>query len=489
MKNLYILLLFMIIISCYEDKGNYNYQVLNEVIVSGIDERYTAFVGDTLKIPVTIVYKNGELKNLSYEWKVDGKTVSTNKDLDVFVNFPTKPNLYSEFALTDNETGIKNITTFKIDVTTPYKEGWILLSEDQSKSQLNFVRSDGVMVENVYQAMNNEKLSSGAYRIKEHFLPSSPEMGQIFVACQKGPGYSVELDGTSFKKIINTELEFVSNKPNDFCPMNMDCVMNWDYLISAGKLYVREIRNSFDPQYQEGEFPNIPYQCDYILSGWTTRGNWYMSTDIIAFDEKNCSYLLFRDGEIQEFDHKNDPTKAFKPSNMNKTLLFGDAISIEAPDDYFLTFLKDKTGNQIYVHQFRFSGWRTKRFISISEQQFPKSELIKSDSKFAVACKRKYAYFTSGSQLWVYNSETNEAMQLRNFDRPIRDIAICYANSEQLGIALENLEDRNKSDFMVLNVSVVGKGETIVGSEHLGKCAVVKDILYKVGDQWVMSGY
>lgn len=489
MKNLYILFLFLVTLGCYEDKGNYDYKIQTEATVTGINSAYNVFVGDQLSIPTDIVYINEPLTDVSYHWKVDGKIVSQEKDLNVLVDFPTRPNLYAEFAIIDNVTGIQYITPFKVNVTTPYQQGWVILSEDGNDSQLNFVRSDGVMIENIYQMMNQERLSGGAYGIKEHFIQTSPELGQLFIACQKGPGYSVELDGGSFKKMINTELEFVDSKPADFCPMNMDCVMNWDYLISAQKLYTREVRSGYDAKYQEGEFPNIAYPGDYELSGITLRGNWYFSTDIIVFDEKNSSYKLLRGGEMLDFDSKNDPKKAFNPTNMNKTLLYGDVASLEFPDDHFLTFLKDKNSNQVYVHKFCFSGWGMKQFISENEYEFPQSNLITSDSKFAVACKRKYAYFTSNTQLWSYNSETNEVKMLQDFKRPIRDIAICYANTEQLGIALQNEKDSTKSDFMVLDISVVGAGKIILGTEQIGKCAVVKDILYKVGDQGVMGGF
>ena len=52
------------------------------------------------------------------------------------------------------------------------------------------------------------------------------------MACQKGPEYSVELDGNSLKKMVATKEEFVGGMPADFKPMSMNCVSNYDYLVS-----------------------------------------------------------------------------------------------------------------------------------------------------------------------------------------------------------------------------------------------------------------
>lgn len=44
MKTIYIVFLFLFCIcfSCVKDKGNYNYQEINEITISGIEARYDA---------------------------------------------------------------------------------------------------------------------------------------------------------------------------------------------------------------------------------------------------------------------------------------------------------------------------------------------------------------------------------------------------------------------------------------------------------------
>ena len=94
-------------------------------------------------------------------------------------------------------------------------------------------------------------------------------------------------------------------------------------------------------------------------------------------------------------------------------------------------------------------------------------------------------YIASGNVLYVYNHKDNSLKPLRSdFGRKILDIACCPTNFERLGVVLVNAGDASKSDFMELDVSVVGGGKTVEGMEHLGKFGPVVDIVYKVGNQW-----
>lgn len=484
--TIFVLLMALLSTGCYKDKGNYDYGQLPEITVSGLeaDKVYTAYVAEPFRIPITVEVSNGIPTDLSYEWKLEGKVISTEKDLDVITNFPVRSNMYAQLDVIDNNTEVRYITVFKISVSSAFESGWMILSDLGDKSQLCFMRNDNLFVENVYHLQNDEYLSAGAYALCEHFIPWSSNTGQVFVACQQGPGYSVELDGNSLQKIINTEQEFIGGAPDDFCPSSMSCVMNWDYLISAGKLYTREQPNGTNAQYQEGAFPNFPVPGDYELLPWTLTGHPTWCYDVLTFDKKTYSYVLIRGGEMKAFDTSSDTKKAFNPSNMNKMLLGGGVTDRGSNNDYFLTFLRDMTTNQIFVQRFYFWGWGNRSFYTLSEIEFPESSLIRDDSKFAVCSGRKYAYFTSGKVLYVYNYDENIVSPLReDFTTDIRDIALCTTNNERLAIAVENAEDPSKSDFMILDVSVVGKGKLVEGTEVKGKCGRVVDIMYKVGDQ------
>ena len=484
-----ILMIGWLIEGCYEDKGHYNYTQISGPVVTGIEKFYTVYDGGNFDIHPTITWTHGELENYTCSWKVDGIEVSNKSELTEEVkSLPVKANMYSEFTITDEDTGVEYITQFRVTVSSVYERGWLLLADQGTTSMLSLVRNDKTVYEDVYRLANDADLAGGAVGLYEHWTPWSEEVGQVFVACQNGPEYSVELDGNTFSKMVATKDEFVGDVPKDFKPMRMNCVTNYDYLISNGKLYVRNIQASYDALYQDGLFPNFPYPGDepYELSQWTARGNLLFSNEVLAFDKLSSSYMVFRNGSLSKFSNDYTEEPFFNPSNMNKTVLDGAAVATESPQDDYLVFLKSNTDNTIYVQKFLFYGWRSpKSFYSRGEVEFPEPGIINENTKFAFCQNRPYVYIASGNTLYVYNHQDNAVRVLRDdFGRPIRDIAVCPTNYERLGIVLENAEDPGMSDFMVLDVSVVAGGKVVDGMEFYGRFGKVVDLKYKIGYQW-----
>lgn len=485
-KTMCFLLLAIGWTGCYEDKGNYDYAMMSKPVVKGIPEKCTAYVNSRLHIPVTVEWPNGELKNISYEWRVEGKTISTEKDLDIVVNLDVKPRQYADFSIINNETGVREMTLFTIDVTTEFSSGWIAISQESDCSEMSFIREgDNKLYKNIYETANGEKLPKGVVQVKEHWIPYGDLTGEIFVGIPTGPNYSLDLDGSSLKRVVYNKDEFLGNVPEDFAPVNMDCVTNWDYIFSNGKLFTRYVERTHDAQYHEGKFVPVAVPGNYELSPITLRGNIVSSTDIIAFDLKTKSYQLLRNGSLKNFNYEDDPNKRFNPSNMNKTLISGGATSTNAPVDKFITFLKGDD-QKYYVHCFTFTGWGMKSYSSDSEKVFPDASLVKEDSQWAVCKNRPYVYFSSGKDLYAYNTTGNTVKKLEGcrFDKPIKAIAIHPLNFEQLAVAVENSSDASKCDFMILDVSYVGDGKIIDGSRQEAALGNVSKLYYKIGNQW-----
>lgn len=486
--NIVALLGLVLLTACYEDKGNYDYKELTEVQISGIDEKYTVYVDEMFNVPVEVTYKNGTLKDVSYEWRINGEVIYREKDLNVVVDFPVKPGLYADFSVIDNETGIKTMKKFTVNVSTPYYNGWLILSDEGTYSTLSYIRNDGTFFADIYEELNGEQLNGGATRIKEHWTPWGENTGEVFVGIANGPNYSVDLDGNNLKRVVYNKDEFLGGIPNDFAPQNMDCVANWDYMISNGKLYTRYIDRTTDAQYHEGLYVNGALPGDYNLLPMTMRGNLIMSNDIIAFDMLSKSYKLLRGGQMSNFNYANDSKKAFIPYNMEKTLLAGGATSTESPMDYFITFLKGDDG-QYYVQRFYFSGWGAKSYYSISETLFPEPELIKPDTKWAVCIGRPYVYFTSDNKLYSYyfddeNPPVVKELKGTTFDGKIKEIALCLTDYQKLAVISENPSKPGKNDFTLLDVSVIGDGATIKDSKKEAVLGNVVNVVYKLGSQW-----
>lgn len=477
-------LLLAMLGGCYNDKGNYEYKAVPKVTVTGIKSSYTFSVSSTQVIRPQISYEGAEITNPAYTWRVGRQVIGEEKDLEFEVfGLPVRAGQFSEFVITDMDTGVEYSTLFTVDVESEFQSGWVILADDGDRSALHYMRDDGEFYPDIYRESNNgQELSPKPFALAEHFLPWSYDLGQIFVACQGGPEYSVELDGNTFQRVVATREEFVGDMPAGFSPMNMCCVSNYDYLVSDGKLYVRHVQESYDALYQDGLFPNFPVPGDYRLSGWFTRGSLMFSNDAIMFDEVSQSYVLVRDGEISRFDYVNDPNQKFVPYEMGKRVLDGGPTSTATPVDHYVTFLRDDSDGTVYVHRFYFTGWSAKAYRSTSEEIFPMPEIIGDDSRFAVCQNRPYVYISSGTVLYIYNYNDNTVRQVKDFGQQIRDIAICRANYERLGMALENSSDPSTSDFMEVNVSIAEEGRVVMSRTGIAGRAV--DVIYKLGGQW-----
>lgn len=496
MKQLsYIVVVMMAALTfwgCYEDKGHYDYRPSTAPKISGIPATCDAYVGSPLSIPVTITYPGEAWTNVAYEWRVNLKVISTDKDLDLeHVDLDVKSNQYADYKVINKDTGEYAMVTFTMNVSTEFATGWFLLSEGEDCSVLSYIRGDGVVYSDVYEELNGEKLGKGAVQIKEHWIPWGVETGEVFIGVPSGPNYAVDLDGNSLKRMVYSKDEFLEGQPDDFAPTTLDCVMNWDYMISNGKLYTRYVESGLDAQYHEGRFVRMPMPGDYELSPLTLRGNLVFSSDVIAFDLKHQSWKLIRSGEIRDFDYKNDPNQKFRPTNMGKTLLAGAATSVATPTDNFIAFLRGDDG-QVYVQKFRFSGWSAKSYSSQDEKVFPEPGLITEDTQWAVCMGRTYAYFTSGNRLYSYNygetANTVKELKGTTFERPIRAIALNpLSKGEELAVVVENADDPSKSDFMLLDVGVVADGAVIEGSYQEAVFGRVYYVTYKMGDQWSVS--
>lgn len=516
MNKLFIhigLIAAVLLAGCYKDKGNVDYKPLSKVEISGIESAYTLYLGDEWNVPVDIKYSLDTPEEVAYLWKVNGDTIATTKDLDVVVSFPLQENMTAEYVVTDLSNGVRTIVPFNVTVKSEFSQGWMILSEQAEHSVLGYFRDgDGRFYEDIYSAINREHLSKGASRLVEHFLsPFEPSVttltGQIFVACTEGPDYSVDLDGDSFERVIYTKEEFVGALPADFKPEVYESMPSpetgkgFDYLISNSKVYTRALYDGMS--FQDGLYTNIPYDFnggDYKLAPAILRGNIIWGDYLLGFDNVSGSFVQLSDGEVLALDPGADMAGGFSMVNTGLTWIDGGTVAvlndIEGTFDTYVTFMKDDEGNVMVMN---FQVW-PKMFMGslvyLSMVQMPfcdtdgnpvvwGGDIINENTHFAYCDKGNRLYIASGNKLYAFDHSMMTLSLLKIYDKPIVEIGMNRLNQMELGIAFDN--GNGTSDFGVADVSYIGGGEIKHGKLYTveGK---VKDILYKVGNQLLISG-
>src|SRR5690242_6865875 len=115
--QLALLMLLLLSWSCVKDEGNYDYNEINELKVTGIAKEYTAYTGDYFKIAPDLnpTLDDGSNPNrYTYEWVAinplklvsESKTViSKTKDIDGILKLtPAKYTVY--YFVKDTVTGV-----------------------------------------------------------------------------------------------------------------------------------------------------------------------------------------------------------------------------------------------------------------------------------------------------------------------------------------------------------------------------------------------
>ncbi|MBF4471784.1 PKD-like family lipoprotein [Flavobacterium sp. HJJ] len=141
-----VILLLTLIYGCVTDEGNYNYNDINELNVTGIGTEYTVYAGDYFKITPSLnpTKDDGtDTNRYSFEWiavtTVTKNTIATTKDFDGQVKLP--PGKYSVYYfIKDLVTGVTwQQKPFTLNVVSSIYEGWLVIGDADGKPRLDMV--------------------------------------------------------------------------------------------------------------------------------------------------------------------------------------------------------------------------------------------------------------------------------------------------------------------------------------------------------------
>lgn len=340
MNKIMILILLAwgtVLLSCYDDKGNYDYHPINELEISGIENEYIRVKWDTLKIPAPIItYTQAEMTGLKYCWEIDGKKVSQNPSLEYIISNRAERDYKCRLTVSDTVLNVDYYKTFKLKVFTPYSEGLMVLTQYDDRPMVSFLGViDGVEKNfkiGVYEAENNEKLEGKPLGIEQ------PDI-QFYkgVVCIHTSIGTYTLDPVQFKKLKlydKTEL----TKPEDdfemvFCRFTDEDARIGHAIGKNGRLYPKHARNgkfnmpSLYPCLREaniGEYVKPGETLEYDLAPFCLT----CKEHVLAFDNKLQQFVVFRN---DMFDVLEDPYQ------INKVMVGKEKLGLP-----FLAMAKNK---------------------------------------------------------------------------------------------------------------------------------------------------
>lgn len=451
--------LFLLMSSCYKDKGNYDYAELNQVTIEFKDGGYISpRISDTLHIQPKLIYRGDTVlastmeETFSFTWYCNNEEIKTGPVLDYPVRNLKGTRPFVKLKVVNKKDQSTFLGGFVVDAIPAFLTGWVVLTKQNNRSIISFI--DPVTFEvtaDFYTTISGEELGPDAVEVKEHWMAGSglSNPGNILIVRNDAAG-NLELDGINLKPIYNTNNFFLGNTlPADFRPRGEFYM--WDYsmmLDDNGNIYTRKhVNNGFS---QSGVYPNKPM---FIPNGAKFDKGWsgtHLSGQTILYDKtKGKLYLGSDRGLVIPVNYMPGPP--IPPGTtlinaMDKELVdVGKLYLGRFTSSYYLIFFN---GSQHYVQK-----------IMAIDQFFTVSAVFFGETAFgagtanaqSVFCQLQridnYMFYSGGSgnkTLYLYEHGPARSSEYFSFDSPIKSIAASQKEvmgvktHDQLMVSLEN---------------------------------------------------
>lgn len=403
-KKIYfsIIVLFFVASACYDDLGHYDYTSTEVPIVHGlVDSTFDAVVGEVLEITPTIEHSLANTDQLSYQWTLmfpyepfylyyEGLTLNTV--------FPLLPGEYDALlTITDHSNDIRYYYRFKINAKTEFSIGTLVLTDVEGGAQLAFVKPDGTVMPNLYEALHGEPLPPQPLQLLARSLAFQPtNIIDYWIVCGDPQSGGVIIDASTMRKKSPLSDNFF-DPPASFTVNNLQAGNYFG--ITTGiidhKLYRGTTTTFYGfPTYGKYGLPaagDYELADDYILAGAENPAPQYY----IAFDTKKKGFVMFDVALVftdTTYAVVNSGT-GFKPKKLGADIFAMEQLNSSAS----LAFGRDNTG-QIYEYNFAHEPGVIKPKY---RREFKGDSLVRQDTKF-VGTIYEDLYFNSDDKIYKF---------------------------------------------------------------------------------------
>lgn len=459
--------------SCYDDKGNYNYQELISIEIEEFSAagRLEVTLGDTLRLTPKFTYSGPDtVMNLEYTWTFADKTIGKERNLVYVLDTVMKANLI--LKVEDVDHGVHFIQACQMTVGYEYQtNGFLVLSEKNGDASLSFLKNghthytstgdlDSIQFDvtaDVYRLENQEGFNGKPVKVHEHFCKDDETKGQTLVLLDNG---LVDVNSQTFKKEVTGDQIFVGGWPSGLKPADV-MFMQWTDLLTdqEGHLYSR-VKSTNKLFHSEYFLPDpVTFQNETLEKIQIILGKFADPGFCLLYDGKHNRFLTVFD-VVDVNDGIND---AGRVSALDVSMSSGGYpdgfVPLENLGDYtprytgyvgvsyrsvnYFTLL-EKGGK--YYHQ-EFTVERNNESFIISGMKFreiPEMAGIIDDQSVIYALPYELfgqnVFISKGNELYLYDRESpeNGVKRFYTFDGEVTCMDAEYYNSKCLGVGLSN---------------------------------------------------
>jgi len=487
--QLTLLILLLFGWSCVKDEGNYDYNEINELKVTGIAKEYTAYTGDYFKIAPDLNPTLDDASNpnrYSYEWIAvnplklvsESKTViSKTKDIDGILKLPpAKYTVY--YFVKDNVTGVTwQQEPFILNVVSSIYEGWMVIGDVDGKARLDMVSIiPGVVtpriINDVLDASGSALKLTGKAVDVECFgsALSSVAVYGIYVTATENGTARIDPDSFGWTQSQNISYETVGGSlPTNFGVDFMKSPASGEnFIYSKGNIYAyyRTFQVKYGlPQNKLDTETKTFYAAPFIAENAGSLGN------PVFYDQEGRRFV--------RYSMSKSTCSAMPPvagtattldwNNTNCDLVYMTTSAFNSRENFAV--LKNISTGKFYLL----------RFTTALVQSYYKEILNAPDfdkaTKFAVSPDSGYLFYVVGGKLYEYDNGTQSAKLM--LDKGTEEITYIgfHSNAKTFAKKLVVGSYGTTGKLELFTVPPVN-GNLVLDNTYNGLCKIV-DVAYR----------
>lgn len=409
-NNIYLLLgLFLLITSCYRDKGSYDYTELPEVTIENLKDAYNIAQLDTLVLNPEIITANDEYSadDWNYVWRLyPGKnnidTVGRERILSY--RFMENPGIYHlYFTAVNKQTELKYSKDIEINLAGVYMDGWMVLYEKDGNSDFDllndrfFTKYDqdkDTYFRGLYTVIHGHTFPGKPVKIAPYYYPYTQY--DYILSDQGGERFSVN----SMETLQDMTKFLLGGKDLTFEGYYYTYYTSWingaEILFADGRIFVTNRGSSAKDGFTEPICRNgltyraAPFAARQVKSPLTT----------VFYDEENCRFLEISGQTFVAQTITDAPEGKFSLNNMDATMLFMDNGFNK--NEYAV--MRNRTTGNCTLYALNFNSKVTYAEAKYEMTQCPD---INNAISYAVGSRGEVFYYATPDNVYLYDYKVN----------------------------------------------------------------------------------
>lgn len=427
--------------ACYDDKGNYDYRELDEIVIDSsggmVQANYSIARMEVLDIPLKVYYK-GKLVNgaeaqfpeLEFNWVVYQKgsetpiaerdTIAGQIELKMPVELEEK-DWELVFTVANKQTDTREFMKFGLKVNSALSEGWMVLYERDGKTDIGLI-VDKLIAPNVtkektwvdmYSTFNDTPLEGMPVRLL-YSVSTSP---QVVVAVTDKD--MVGLDPSSFSKLYSFGDMFWTT-PSVAAPDYYTAFFNKRELVmNDGKVHT--VNFSTSGSNRTNLFFGVPCTGEYgRLANWCA--NMSSAYSGVVYDRENQKFMCIK---------SNQTVVTGLPAQSAGIAFDCNAVGLELVmsdygwNHYEYVVMKDER-EHYYLLAADFCSFMTQNMIGVGKYDMANCKgLSEGISSITAGYKGEIFYYAAGSNVYLYDYKSSNTSGDPVWEDPNGDKVTC----------------------------------------------------------------